>query len=121
MSLACVATALLCTALLVSAISLTGPAGAEAAPLPTSREKSCGWKEIPDQEGLNITFWLRVHGVACRRAGRLARRYELSGRLLPGWHARWANYSQELFLCTTPRKYACTHGRHVRLVFPDAE
>jgi hypothetical protein len=28
----------------------------------------------------------------------------LENALLPGWHARYANYGQELFLCATRRR-----------------
>lgn len=105
----------------LSVVALIGSPVSDAFPLPVSYETSCGWKELRVDGQLRGTYMLRAHRIACRRAGRLAARYVLEKTLLPGWHARNANYGQELFLCTTRQKYRCTHGRHVHLIFPDGQ
>jgi hypothetical protein len=105
----------------LSVFASIGSSVSGAFPLPVSHEKSCGWKELRVDGELRGGYELRVHRIACRGAGRLAARYVLEKVLPPGWHARYANYSQELFLCVTRQKYPCTHGRHVHLIFPDAQ
>jgi hypothetical protein len=102
-------------------VALLGTPVSDAFPLPVSHEVSCGWKQLRVDGELRSSYTLLAHRIACRRAGRLSARYELEKTLPPGWYPRWANYGQEVFLCTSRQKYRCTHGRHVHLIFPDGQ
>ena len=106
----------------VCALPLPGAVASSSRARLASAEKECGWKE--DRIGDNpveTAYSLRVRQVSCRHAHGLAYRFFESHELPSGWHPRYVNYWQELYLCRARTLFRCTHGRHVHVLFPDAQ
>jgi hypothetical protein len=106
----------------VCALLLLGAKGAPSWARPIPPEKTCGWKE--DRIGSNPVktgYRLRVRRVGCRHAHGLVYSFFQSHELPAGWHARYVRFSQELYICRARTLYGCTHGRHLHVLFPDAQ